>query len=59
MAVLRIRAPLLTKCFPPLGEHESYEVDSRLLFKIEYCLPDCGSKRSRKHCLPVDQDEVG
>ncbi|XP_068732400.1 sodium-coupled monocarboxylate transporter 1-like [Montipora capricornis] len=40
------------------GEHESYEVDSRLLFKIEYCLPECGSKRSREHCLPVDQDEA-
>lgn len=29
------------------GDHRCYEVDSRLLFKMNYCLPDCVLRKSR------------
>lgn len=29
------------------GDHKGGEVDSRLLFRIDYCLPDCALKGSQ------------
>lgn len=40
------------------GEHKSSEVDSRLLFKIQYCLPHCCSKRSREDHYPINPYEA-
>ena len=28
------------------GDHEADKIDSHLLFRIDYCLPRCGRKRS-------------
>lgn len=45
-----------------LGDHKGDEVDSRLLFKINYCSPDCTlpgrSQGSRDEQQQLDKDEV-
>ena len=39
--------PMFEHCSSSLGDHKPGEVDSRLLFKLDYCLPDCVLKSSR------------
>ena len=51
ISVKKYVLPLLFKCVTSVfrfqGDHEGSKVDSRLLFKLDYCLPECALKRSQ------------
>lgn len=47
-----MRCKCLTSVVCIQGDHNGDEVDPRLLFRIDYCLPDCGRK-----CSQEKQDE--
>jgi len=47
-----MRCKYLTSVVCIQGDHNGDEVDPRLLFRIDYCLPDCGRK-----CSQEKQDE--